>query len=460
MHDNKNYNLYERLLYAIKGGHSRSVKAKKNILYSLLIKLISIAISLLLVPITIKYVNPTDYGIWLTVSSIVAWVSFFDIGLSNGMRNKFTEAIAKKDFDSAKAYVSTTYVALIAIFSFLWVIFIIFNKYLDWNKILNLKDNISPDISILVIIVFSYFCLQFVLRIVNTVLIANQQPAKSSFIDMLGQLLSLLIIFILTKTTQGSLINLGIGLTVAPIIILLIANVILFKTEYRKYTPSFKYAKVKYLKDIFNLSMKFFIIQIAALIQYQTANYIIARNFGMNEVTAYNITYKYFNVITMGFVIILTPFWSAATDAYSKGDFEWIKNAVKRYEKALLVFMLIGVIMLFVSNFAYDLWIGKDVVSIPLEMSLWCLIYSISISFGSIYVNLLNGIGAIRIQYYLSIITPILFIVLCRIFITYFHLGVYCMFLAAVIANLNGIIVAPIQFRKIFKQGKGGIWRA
>src|ERR1035437_10668458 len=90
-------NLMSRLPEFIKifftEGNQRSIKAKKNILVISIIKGCSIAVSLLLVPITIHYVNPTRYGIWLTLSSIVGWFSFFDVGLGNGLRNKFAEAV-------------------------------------------------------------------------------------------------------------------------------------------------------------------------------------------------------------------------------------------------------------------------------------------------------------------------------------------------------------------------------
>ena len=79
----------------INKGHKRSVKAKKNILASFLIKGGNIAISLILVPLTIHYVNPTQYGIWLTLSSIIGWFAFFDIGFGNGLRNKFAEEIGR-----------------------------------------------------------------------------------------------------------------------------------------------------------------------------------------------------------------------------------------------------------------------------------------------------------------------------------------------------------------------------
>ena len=92
-----------------KSSSSRTLNAKKNIIASFAIKSVSMLIGLMLVPMTIHYVSKTQYGIWITLSSIVGWIGFFDIGLGNGLRNKFAEAVAKKKYKLAKIYVSTTY---------------------------------------------------------------------------------------------------------------------------------------------------------------------------------------------------------------------------------------------------------------------------------------------------------------------------------------------------------------
>ncbi len=63
-------------------------------------------------------------------------------------------------------------------------------------------------------------------------------------------------------------------------------------------------------KDFLILGIIFFIIQIAGIVQYETANIIIARSFATADVTSYNIVYKYFGVLDMVFVIFLAPFWS------------------------------------------------------------------------------------------------------------------------------------------------------
>src|ERR1035437_1248303 len=83
-------------------GHSRTVRAKKNITISLVLRGVSIFISLIMVPLTIHYISPVKYGIWITLSSIVGWFGFFDIGLGHGLRNRFAEALAAKKHELAQ----------------------------------------------------------------------------------------------------------------------------------------------------------------------------------------------------------------------------------------------------------------------------------------------------------------------------------------------------------------------
>src|ERR1035437_7979587 len=442
----------------INKGHHRSIKAKKNIIASFFLKGISIAISLIVVPLTINYINPTQYGIWLTLSSIVAWFSFFDIGLSQGLRNKFAEAKAKGNDELAQVYVSTTYAILAIIFLIVWVIFLIVNHFLNWAHILNISENMQSEVSTLAVIVFTYFCLQFVLGIITTLILADQQPAKSSFISVLGQIFSLIFIFALVKNTQGSLVKLGIALCVSPVLVLIGANFFFFKGVFKKYRPSFSKIKFQYAKGLFNLGLFFFIIQVAGIIQYQTANIIIARNFGTNDVTSYNIVYKYFGILSMLFGIFISPFWSASTEAYLKKDIPWIKNGIKKYNQLNILLLCVGIIMLIFSDRIYTLWLGKGTVNIPFSLSFWGWVFLSISMFGSKYVFFLNGISALRIQFWASVISPFLYVIVAITLIKYYQMGVYSLFIASIIANFNGLILAPIQYYQIIYKNKKGIW--
>src|ERR1035441_3601330 len=324
--------IFDKIETFFSTGHERSVKAKKNIIGLVISKGLSIFISLLLVRLTINYVNPTNYGIWITLSSIIAWMSFFDIGFGNGLRNKFAEARATGNEIKARIYISTTYAILSIIFSVVWIIFFFVHFFVDWSYVLNAPREMAGELSVLAIIVFSYFCLQIVLKTINTILIADQKPARASFLDMIAQILTLIIIYTLTRTTKGSLLNLGLTLGFAPILIMIISSFWFFHLSYKKYAPSIKYVRFSYAKDIMQLGYRFFIISIAAIVLYQTSNIIIAHLFGPELVTPYNIAYKYFGIITMMFGIIIAPFWSAFTEAWAKKDINWIKMIVKKLQ--------------------------------------------------------------------------------------------------------------------------------
>jgi O-antigen/teichoic acid export membrane protein len=90
-------------------GHERTLKIKRNIFYTFLIKGLSVLISFMLIPLTVNYLNNTQYGIYITIVSLVGWMNTFDIGLSNGLRNKLARALALNEHNDMVKDISTTY---------------------------------------------------------------------------------------------------------------------------------------------------------------------------------------------------------------------------------------------------------------------------------------------------------------------------------------------------------------
>lgn len=439
----------------INKGHHRSVKAKKNILASFAIKGCNIAISLVLVPLTIHYVNPTQYGIWLTLSSIIGWFTFFDIGFGNGLRNKFAEAIAKGEHDQARIYLSTTYAILSMVIGAVLLLFVCINPFLNWSTILNSPKSMAGELSTLALLVFVFFCLQFVLQLITTILTANQQPAKASFFNLLGSFISLAVIFILTKTTSGNLIYLGLCLGAIPVLVLIASSLWFYTHSYKIYAPSARFVRFSYAKDLMSLGVKFFIIQIASIIFYETSNLIIAQLFGPEQVTSYNIAYKYFSIIPMVMSIIMTPFWSAFTEAWVKGDIDWIKKTVSKLRSLWLLLSIVTLIMLAGAGFIYKLWVGSSII-VPLSLSVSIASYVIINAWNVIYSQFINGVGKIKLQLYLafggSMINIPLAIFLAKSF------GMYGVVLSTTIISIVMAVVSPIQYSKIVNNKAHGIW--
>jgi O-antigen/teichoic acid export membrane protein len=438
-------------------GHSRTVEVKKNIFVLFIIKIFSIGISLAIVPVTINYLNPTKYGIWLTLSSIVGWFSFFDIGLGNGLRNKFTESIAEGNHDLARSYVSTTYASLLLIIGVVLIFFWSINPFLNWNGILNVSDEVInyKELRLIAFVLFTFFLISFLFKLITTILISDQKPAKAAFIDLFGQIISLFLILFLIKTTESSLLLLSISLTGAPIVILLFASFWLFYGDYRLYRPSIKFIDFNKVSHLLNLGFKFFIIQIAAVILYSTNNVIISQILGPEEVAKFNIVFKYFSLLMMLFTIFISPFWSSFTEAWLKKDLYWIQNIMKKLGIVYLFFIALGIFLFLISKKVFSYWVGNSFeISFLISFLTLCWIF-VNI-WNGIFSQFLYGAGKIQLQMYIAIITAILNIPLAIFLGNAYSLeGII---LANILISSFGILIYPIQYFKLIQGKAFGIW--
>lgn len=446
--------MFEKVKSILSEGDERSVKVKKNAAAMIVLKGGNVLVGLLLVPLTLHFVSSETYGIWLALSSIVAWFSFFDIGINNGLKNRLTEALAHRDMVLAKKYVSTTYALMALIFIPLMIVMLIVAPLLDWYSILSLPEGTVDGLLVSVCIIITYFCINFILSTVNVVMQADQRPADAALRIFLQQLLSLAVIYVLTLTTEGSLLKLCLALCACPLVVVGLFNITLYSGRYKEISPSFSSIDFKVAPDLFKLGIQFFIIQIAGIIQFQMTNFLIIHFFGANEVTEYNIAYKYFNVPYLLWAIVVTPVWAAVTDALANNDLAWVRKTVKKYMSIFLLFVAGTLLMLVLSEPLYKLWVG-DSVSVPFTISLWVMILNLSLMYATVFVNVLNGAGILKVQTIACLISPGLYLLLCYLFI---HLGwgVKSILVASIIANFNGILLAPIQCFLLLKSDSYG----
>lgn len=437
-------------------GNERSVAVKKNIAASLVLKCISILISLQVVPLTIGYVNPTRYGIWLTLSSIIAWLSYFDLGFAHGFRNRFAEAKAKGDMKLAKEYVSTTYAVLFLLFSVILLITLVVNNYLDWSNILNIDSIYKNELSIVFSILACFFCMNIVAGVFTTMLAADQKPALASLIQTSGQVLAFACIYILTKMTLGSLSALAFVFSGVPCMLLLVVSIVTFRMRrYRTIAPSLYAVRFSLTRSILGLGGQFFIIMVSMLFIFQFVNIILSRVQGPEAVTQYNIAYKYFNVLNMAFVIVLTPFWSAFTDAYTKKDYAWMCNVLKKLERLWLLCIPTLFLMVICSDFFYQWWIG-DSVAIPFPLSVCMAIYVLCQMGGNVYMYLINGTSKVRLQ--LMVYLSIAVIAIPAMYYCCSRYGVEGVLVVPAIAFGLQAVIGKVQLMKIIHGTAKGIW--
>ena len=294
-----------------------------------------------------------------------------------------------------------------------------------------------------------------ILNVLTAVISAYQKTALSSSFPVIGNILALGAIVLLTKTKLVSLTYLALAISAMPIIVIAFATLFLFRTSFKEVSPALQYVSRRYVKDLFSLGAKFFLIQIQVVVLFQTTNILISNLSGPNDVTSYNIAYKYIYVALMIYNIILTPLWPAFTDAYTKKDFSWMR---KVYNKMLLLWFMSAVcivLMVIASPLVYELWIGNK-AQIPLLMTIAVAVYVIIGSFDSLQVFLINGTGCIRLQTYVTLVGLVLHIPLS--FFIGHYIGCYGVLASLILITAFYTTIFTIQINRIINNKAAGIW--
>ena len=434
----------------------RSAIVIKNSMATALMKVAVLLCSLIMVPITLNYLNAENYGIWMAMTSILYWFAFFDVGLGNGMRNYLSEAISRQDYIKARSYFSTAIFLLAIIAVLIGILSIIIIFQLDLNHIFNTHIMSNKSLAYIMVVAISFSLIQFVAKNVGMAYIAMQRYAINDFIVFIGQLISTIIVYIITKTTESHLIYIVIAITSIPALVFILASIPLLK-QHPQLKPSIKSIDFASAKKIIGKGLGFFIIQITScLVIFGSANILISHYCGPEQVTVYNISYKLFNILIIIYTIIISPLWNAYTDASVKNDYAWIRKIFKKSIYLWAASLLLGLLMLLISGWFFKKWVGNS-VDIPLGVSISILIYVCMFNFNNCVTYLINGLNKIKIQIITSILGTIIYLIAVCFFIkgTY---GIYGISISMCVIYTLMSLVHLYQCNLLAKNKAHGIW--
>lgn len=435
----------------------RTHRLKGNIIVILILKGISILISLMYVPLLLGSMDTDNYAVWLTLTSLVSWIALFDIGLGNGLRNRLSETLAKNDITQSKKYISTAYCGVIIVAMFLFISFLIASPFMDWARILNTDTIPVESLSLLVAIVFCSFLLNFVFGLINSILYAVQYPAISTVITFVGQVVSFFTVCCLVKLYSISdIVTLGIIISIVPPIVYLLFTVILFNSKLKYLKPSYQLIDFSIIREILTLGFKFFCLQIITIILFQTNNIIIIHAVNQEAVVIYNILYKYLYILVTVFAMICAPIWSATTEAYVKGDYKWIVQIKNKLLKISALFISAGFLMVVFSKYAFAMWLGDECPVIDMDETFLMFVYCAFMILYSVYGYIINGIGKLMLQLCVTSVLAIIYLPIA-----------YCL---GIELSLRGILItmcfigafnylwSELQLSRLLRGTAKGIW--
>jgi len=434
----------------------RSSLLQKNILASFVIKGWSAAIVLLLVPATLNCLGEYKNGIWLTISSLLLWIDNMDIGLGNGLRNKIAEYMAHGDYERTRSLITSTFAMLTCIIIPVLLILLLLIAISDPYMVFNADPSKVDQLDQVLMVTVTLVCTSFIFKLIGNFYMGMQLPAVSNLLIALGQTVALIGTYIVLYSGSHSMMLIALVNTAAPLLVYLLAYPYTFFYKYPHLRPSFKLINFKEARAVINMGVQFFIMQISSVILFMTSNLLISKLFTPSLVTPYQITYRYFSLMLVVFSVICMPFWNATTDAYERGDIQWIRNATRKLRLMIIGIMACMVVMVVLSPWVYSIWIG-DKVTIDIRMSIVMATYIFILIYSMRYSYFINGIGKLRLQLIFTTAAAIVFIPLAYLTTQLTHSIIWFMIVMCLV-NLPGLIVNRIQFYKLINGIANGIW--
>lgn len=410
-----------------------------QILISLLCRGIQVLCGLLVVKNLISILGVSNYGSWVTMTSVVAWMTLFDFGIGYGLKNKISEAVATDNHADVTYWISvvikcylTISLVLICLFGIFAAASSPFNKYPFVSLVLVPCAALSFFFSTgsMILQALGHFKQLYLLGLIYPVcwLIATTSHHWFSYsLDQIALIYTFLIII------QGWLI-------------------FIFSIRHERSILKNISNRIEYtvLRGVMSTGANFFLLQLSSLGLFMTGNYLCYKFFGGNDVAVFDTINKVFQLFSVGFSIFISIFWTEISKA---------KAANNRAKKILCfrVLMLLSLIssltaLLFschidiITSFIS----GGKVVATMNQALPFALLVSVQ-SFAYSGAVFMNAYEKLKIQVWFAILSLLLFALLVSIMIS-MQYGFSSIPMASAVAIIPSMFVCLFLGYKLAKQ--------
>ena len=381
-----------------RSGHRRTIRAGITGIVTIFSRGIAVLINLMTIPLTSHYLGKERFGLWLILSSFIAWVSIADLGLTNSLVNALSRADGKNDSDMAKESVASAFwmVTPIALVAITVIIFV--SPLISWQDIFNLTSSQAIDeVTTAVVIVLIYCALRLPGSIISCIYHAYQEGYVHHFWNFLSGITGTFFLIIAIKLQAGlpvlAAATLG-GMLIADIG----SGVYLFFWRRKYLQPKLNGFKWDRAKTLLKNGFQFWVAQISAVAITHTNLIIISMLFGAADVSGYGTTLRLFAFVGAIQTAFVSPLWAAYGEALTRSDVTWIRHTFYRSIRFSLLWMLIvGIVVYMLLPVIFRLLLTDDIKA---DQGLGLAIFSTEVinAISRCFSTFLNGLGEIRLQ--------------------------------------------------------------
>lgn len=430
----------------------KSNNTVRNMALSGVCKPIAMIVSLIYVRVVLSFLGLEKYGVWSTLLTILSWVSYFDIGIGNGLRNKLTEAINSGKADESKKLVSSAYAFIAVIMLILMAAVAIVAQFIDWNTIFGVSESFEETLSVIVSLSIVFVGSNFILSICRNILYAIQKASVVSFLELATQVLNLVLILIVRVFLSGNVLVVAVIYGGSMILVNVICSIVLYIRN-KNFLPSIRKVDLSVGKKLTSLGLKFFVIQVCALVLYSTDSLMISYLYGAAEVTPYATVNKVFTAISSMYVAVIVPIWSAFTKANTEKNYGAMKKSIGKLQLFMIPFLVVAIILTIFFGPVTKIWLGQE-LNYSAGLILLGLLYCALSIWTNTYAYIGNGLELMKVSMIVAILQAVLNIPLSLLFAKFFNLQSAGVLAGTVSVMIIAAVVMPVYIHRWISQKK------
>ena len=105
-------------------------------------RLLSAGLTLVSLPLAVRYLGAERYGVWATITTTAVWINLLDLGIANTLTNSISRAYALDDKASAARYFTNALLISGGIAVIVGAAFALVVSRLDWVRLFNVSANV------------------------------------------------------------------------------------------------------------------------------------------------------------------------------------------------------------------------------------------------------------------------------------------------------------------------------
>lgn len=364
------------------------------------IALVTTAVS---VPLTLGYLGSERFGVWMTLSALIALLGFTDLGIGNSLLNGVAHAAGRDDRILIRANVSSGIAMLLAVAVGSGLLFAAIYDHVPWARLFNVGsgaalDEAGPAAAVLVVC----FLVAMPAGALQQVRLGLQQGYVNSIFVGIGNIGGLALVVWAIQMRLG-LPWLVLAMAGAPLLATL-GNGFALMAGSPWLRPTLHDVKFAVARSLLRVGLLFLVLQLAVAVAFTSNSIIIAAMIGPSAVADYAVVSRLFMIPTLLVGFALGPLWPAYREALSRGDVQWVHRTFRRSIRlSVSVAGLVSAALVVLGLPVIAVWVGTSVqpsFGLVLAVGIWTTVSAV----GTAVAMLLNGAQVMRFQVVIAVL--------------------------------------------------------